>query len=90
MSKPKRIVQASLCLRFYTRDGWTREAVRQLLATDQRLARVLPRYFDARDRVHDGSFELDDDLPHDECDYFAVYGVTNPFQNEAMFDYEID
>jgi hypothetical protein len=85
----KRIVQANLCLRFYTSSGWTREEVRQLLREDQRLARVMPRYFDGRDKVHSGSVELDDGLPHDECDYFAVYGVTNPFRSEVLFDYEI-
>jgi hypothetical protein len=77
-----RIVQANLCLRFYTRDGWTREAVRQLLRDDQRLARVFPRYFDERDKAGRGSFELDDGLPHDECDYFAVYGACEPFSDE--------
>ncbi len=41
-----RIVEASLCLRFYRSAGWTRDGVRELLAADQRLARVMPRYFD--------------------------------------------
>jgi hypothetical protein len=84
-----RIIQASLCLRFYTSSGWTREAVRQLLREDQRLARVLPRYFDERDKASRGSFELDDGLPHDECDYFAVYGVGEPFSAEALSGHEI-
>jgi hypothetical protein len=84
-----RIVQANLCLRFYTSSGWTREAVRQLLREDQRLARVCPRYFDERDKAGRGSFELDDGLPHDECDYFAVYGASEPFAPEALAMHEI-
>ena len=85
-----RIVQASLCLRFYRSAGWTRELVRQLLREDQRLARVFPRYFDARDKVGQGSFELDDGEPHDDCDYFAVYGVGEPFSREALSQHEIN
>lgn len=80
----RRIVQASLCLRFYRWDGWTREEVRQLLRSDKRLARVLPRYFDDRDRVGWSACELDDGLPHDECEYFAVYDLENPFSAEAL------
>jgi hypothetical protein len=80
----RRIVQASLCLRFYRSAGWTREEVRQLLREDQQLARVFPRYFDDRDTAGRGSFELDDGLPHDECAYFAVYGLSEPFSKEAL------
>lgn len=84
-----RIVQASLCLRFYRSCGWTREGVRELLGDDKRLARVLPRYFDARDKVGQGSFELDDGLPHDDCDYFAVYGMSNPFDEDELAKHDI-
>jgi hypothetical protein len=83
MTTPKRITQANLCLRFYRADGWTREEVRQLLREDKRLARVLPRYFDARD-VKGNSLELDDGLPHDDCAYYAVYGVFYPFSADAL------
>lgn len=82
-------MQASLCLRFYTSAGWTREEVRKLLREDQRLARVFPRYFDDRDKAGRGSFELDDRLPHDDCDYFAVYGSLDPFAPEALALHEI-
>jgi hypothetical protein len=85
-----KIIQASLCLRFYRSAGWTREAVRQLLHTDKRLARVFPRYFDVRDKAGQGSFELDDDLPHDDCDYFAVYGSANPFSHDKLAEHEIE
>ena len=85
----RRIVQASLCLRFYRSAGWTREEVRQLLREDQRLARVFPRYFDGRDKAGNGSFELDDGLPHDDCDYFAVYGLSEPFSEEALAMHEV-
>lgn len=89
VNQVKRISRANLCLRFYRSDGWTREEVRQLLKDDQRLARVFPRYFDERDKAGRGSFELDDGLPHDECDYFAVYGVIEPFSKEALALYYI-
>lgn len=85
----RRIVQASLCLRFYRSAGWTREEVRKLLREDQRLARVCPRYFDKRDPKDLSGFELDDGLPHDDCDYFAVYGVLDPFDPEALALHEI-
>ena len=84
-----RIVEGNLCLRFYRSDGWTREAVRQLLHTDQRLARVLPRYRDARDKIHHGSNELDDGLAHDECEYFAVYASCRPFSVSALANHEV-
>jgi len=85
----RRIVQASLCLRFYRSAGWTRDDVRQLLREDQRVARVFPRYFDDRDKACRGSFELDDGLPHDECDYFAVYGASDPFSKDALAAHDV-
>ena len=85
----RRIAQASLCLRFYRSAGWTREEVRKLLREDKRLARVFPRYFDHRDPRDRRGFELDDGLPHDDCDYFAVYGVLDPFAPEALALHEI-
>lgn len=84
-----KIIQANLCLRFRPADGWTREAVRQLLGDDKRLERVMPRYYDERDKVGQGSFELPDGLPHDDCDYFAVYGMCYPFSPEALAQHEI-
>lgn len=84
-----RIVEASLCLRFYRSHGWTRDAVRQLLREDQRLARVMPRYFDERDEVVKRSVELPDGLPHDECDYFAVYGCNDPFSPDKLWQHEV-
>lgn len=83
-----RIIRASLCLRFRPMDGWTREAVRELLKKDQRLERVCPRYFDERDKLHPG-WEVNDGLPHDECDYFAVYGVDEPFDAGKLSEHEI-
>ena len=86
-----RIVEGNLCLRFYRSDGWTREAVRQLLDTDQRLARVMPRYRldDGRDHVAYCSDELDDQLPHDDCEYFAVYDLWHPFSSSALANHEV-
>jgi hypothetical protein len=86
-----RIVQGNLCLRFYRSDGWTREAVRQLLDTDQRLDRVLPRYryYDARDKITHGSSELDDGEAHDDCEYFAVYDSGHPFSSSALANHEV-
>ena len=77
-----RIVQASLCLRFYTASGWTREEVRKLLREDQRLSRVVPRYFDSRDGAID-------EEPHDECTYFAVYDSIQPFSEKLLAQHEI-
>lgn len=84
-----RIVEASLCLRFYRSSGWTRGDVRDLLSDDKRLARVMPRYSDERDKAGQGSFELDDDLPHDDCEYFAVYGACEPFSRDALAKHEV-
>jgi hypothetical protein len=87
-----RIIQANLCLRFYPTCGWTREAVRRLLRDDKRLARVCPRYFRSDHPVevqYCGTFEVDDDLPYDDCDYFAVYGILEPFDPEALAAHEI-
>lgn len=84
-----RIVQANLCLRFYRNSGWIRESVRQLLKQDARLARVVPRYFDRQRDPRTPGFELDDGLPHDECDYFAVYGSCEPFDAKLLARHEI-
>ena len=84
-----KIVEASTCLRFHPSSGWTREAVRKLLASDQRLARVMPRYYNERDKAGQGGFELDDGLPHDECEYFAVYGSCEPFSKAALAEHEV-
>jgi hypothetical protein len=86
MTAPKRITQANLCLRFYRAAGWTREEVRQLLREDKRLARVFPRYFDARDikDIRGKVRELDDGLPHEDCAYFAVYDLSQPFSPDAL------
>lgn len=63
--------------------------MRLLLRDDKRLARVFPRYFDDRDKAGRGSFELDDGLPHCDCDYFAVYGASNPFSTELLALHDI-
>jgi hypothetical protein len=51
---------------------------------------VFPRYFDERDQAGNGSYELDDGLPHDECTYFAVYGDCYPFSPEELAKHEVD
>lgn len=84
----RKIVEASICLRFYVSDGWTREDVRQMLASDKRLDRVVPRYFDERDPLLDG-MELHDGLPHENCDYFAVYDKAEPFSLGALAYHEL-
>ena len=84
-----RIVEGSLVLRYHRSDGWTREAVRQLLDGDQRLAWVLPRYRDERDEIHHGMIELDDGLPHDECEYFAVYASFHSFSESALANHQV-
>lgn len=87
-----RILQNHLCLRFRPIDGWTREAVRQLLKRDARLARVCPRYYGERDKANGRGFEVDDGLPHDDCEYFAVYGgldVREHFDEQLLSQHEI-
>lgn len=84
-----RIIQANLCLRFLPCDGWTRESVRLLLREDKRLERVLPRYYDERDRAGRGKMELNDGFPHEDCDYFVVYDKDQPFLPDAIAEHEI-
>jgi hypothetical protein len=51
---------------------------------------VIPRYYDRiRDQVSAKRWNLDDGLPHDECDYFAVYGHDEPFSAEALAEHEV-
>lgn len=49
----------------------------------------MPRYFDGRDKAGDGSLELDDGLPHDDCEYFAVYGACEPFDAAKLAKHEV-
>lgn len=75
-----KIIEASLCYRFYTTEGWTRSLVASLLSADN--LNTLPihyvnaRWFDneldnkvkwARGWINDTSDEYLD------CDYYAVY-----------------
>ena len=47
------------------------------------------RYFDARDQTGNQGNELDDGLPHNDCNYFAVYDRSEPFDKEALDPYSI-
>ena len=85
-----RIVRSNLCLRFYTRDGWTRHEVAQLLHGSKDHARVIPRYYDERDTISKAcGYRLDDGLDHPNCEYFAVYGEMHPFDPHELQKHEI-
>ena len=72
------IREASLCLRFYTSDGWTRSCVSILLKPVPKgiipIHVVCPRWFDNQDKdgLYSG-FLYQTNLQHLDCDYYAVY-----------------
>lgn len=69
------IRQASLTLRYYTADGWTRQAVADLLGVPDPLRYVIPRYW-SRDIVMCQRDQTTEDRePHPEADYYAVYAM---------------
>ena len=77
------IIQASLCLRFYTSSGWTANQSGSCCRKDQRLAGVMPRYFDGRDKIGQGSFELNDDPPLWVRLLRVRYDNHNPFSPDT-------
>ena len=87
------IREASLCLRFYTSDGWTRCDVVSLLKwvpedTDPVYV-VCPRWFDdAKDTVYRG-WEYRTSEQHLDCDYYAVYHSGVSFDEEKLKQHTI-
>lgn len=83
------IREASLCLRFYTADGWTRYRVVELLEkVPNRVIPchvVCPRWFDdgTQDRLYVG-YEYKTSTQHIDCDYYAVYHPCVSFDEEKL------
>jgi len=69
------IHQASLALRYLPCDGWTRQAVADLLGVPDPMRYVIPRYYDHRDPPARGDQTTDDRDPHPEAAYYAVYAI---------------
>lgn len=80
-----RAVQASLAVRFYVADGWTRQAVAELLETEN-ITAVLPSYYDGdkHNEINKLStfFLMPEELNKEEyadCDYFLVLSEAHKF-----------
>jgi len=87
-----RIVCASLCYRFYTSDGWTRQDVANLLV-DKDIHKVLPRWFDIDTDESvpvTKDFLLEDNREYLDCDYFACYNHSHEFDNNKLMAHEFD
>jgi hypothetical protein len=91
------IREASLCLRFYTADGWTRSDVAELLKpipTDMigycikiPMFFVCPRWFDDKEKDgRYGGYQYATFEQHLDCAYYAVYIVD--VRSETQFDEE--
>lgn len=88
------IREASLCLRFYTSDGWTRSDVVSLLKWVPEdidpVYVVCPRWFDNKDK--DGKYHgylYKDCWQHLDCDYYAVYHPDVSFDEEKLKQHTI-
>lgn len=82
------IRESSLCLRFYTADGWTRSDVLKLLKNMPEgivpIHVVCPRWFDdAKDTAYRG-WEYRTSEQHLDCDYYAVYNSVVSFDEEKL------
>ena len=94
------IREASLCLRFYTADGWTRSDVVKLLdnptyrlkGEDKVVAiwYVCPRWFDdeTQDNLY-GGYLYKTSTQHLDCDYYAVYHSGVSFDEEKLKQHTI-
>lgn len=88
------IRESSLCLRFYTADGWTRNDVVELLGKIPDgilpMHAVCPRWFDnhEKDSLY-GGYEYKTSLQHLDCDYYAVYHPDVQFDEEKLKQHTI-
>lgn len=88
------IREASLCIRFYTADGWTRYNVTELLENVPKgvvpCHVVCPRWFDdkTQDSLYSG-FLYQTNLQHLDCDYYAVYHGGVEFDEEKLKQHTI-
>jgi len=90
-----KIYEASLCLRFYRSDGWTRSDVLNLLVNpiqevDVSIYFVCPRWFvnSEKDTMYSG-FLYRDYCEHNDCDYYAVYHPSISFDEEKLKQHDI-
>lgn len=90
-----KIREASLCLRFYTDDGWTRNDVIKLLAPFPKALGVAahfvcPRWFSnsEKDQKYSGYLYKTSEQ-HLDCDYYAVYHPSISFDEEKLKQHEI-
>ena len=55
--------------------------------------KVLPRYFDERDVLIENLPErwtLESDLEYEDCEYYAVYGASNSFDQNKLEQHKIN
>lgn len=99
------IREASLCLRFYTSDGWKRKDVVELLFKINKSTinknpnnktptplyhYVCPRWFDnAGKDAKYRGFLYEDGWEHLDCDYYAVYHSDVGFDEEKLKQHTI-
>lgn len=88
------IREASLCLRFYTADGWTRYNVTELLEkVPKRVVPchvVCPRWFDNHKKDGEyGDYLYRTSIQHLDCDYYAVYHPDVSFDEEKLKQHTI-
>ena len=89
------IREASLCLRFYTADGWTRSDVVELLYVMNKSNSpiyhyVCPRWFSNNDKdAKYRGFLYEDGWEHLDCDYYAVYHSGVSFDEEKLKQHTI-
>ena len=81
-----KIIGASLCERFYSSNGWTRESVAELLA-DRNPEHVTPRWWDEVREYVDGKQVCRPVVEGETPVYFAVY-VSVPFVKERIEKHE--
>lgn len=88
------IREASLYLRFYTADGWTRYNVIELLENVPNniipCHAVCPRWFDNHEKDGEyGGYEYKTSTQHLDCDYYAVYHPSVSFDEEKLKQHTI-
>ena len=90
-----KIREASLCLRFYRSDGWTRSAVADLIMfpladLPTPIHFVCPRWFSnsEKDQKYSGYLYRTSEQ-HLDCDYYAVYHPLVSFDEEKLKQHDI-
>jgi hypothetical protein len=88
------IREASLCLRFYTADGWKRYDVAELLENVPKgvvpVHIICPRWFDNHEKDKEyGGYEYKTSTQHLDCDYYTVYHPDVSFDEEKLKQHTI-